>query len=74
MAKLKRKGYTILLILTVALVLAAISTVIPQSSAHGPCKLGYKAHCPFTPISTLLCLALAGMVCVIKRRFFTQSE
>ena len=73
MAKLKRKGYTILLILTVALVLAAISTVIPQSSADEPCKLGYKAHCSFTPISTLLCIALAGIVCKIRRRFFTQS-
>ncbi len=74
MAKLKRKGYTILLILTVALVLAAISTAIPQSSADEPCKLGYRAHCPFTPISTLLCLALAGIVCVIGRRFFPRSE
>ncbi|MHC4557639.1 MAG: hypothetical protein ACYS80_10090 [Planctomycetota bacterium] len=74
MAKLKRKGYTILLILTAALVLAAISTVIPQSSADEPCKLGYNAHCSFTPISTLLCLALAGIVCKIRRRFFTQSK
>ena len=73
MAKLKRKGYTILLILTVSLVLAAISTVIPQSSANEPCKLGYKAHCSFTPTSTLLCIALAGIVCKIRRRFFTQS-
>lgn len=60
MAKLKRKGYMILFILTVALVLAAISTVVPQASAQELCKLGYKAHCSYTPISTLLCLALAG--------------
>ncbi len=74
MAKLKRKGYTILLMLTVALVLATISTVVPQASAQESCKFGYKAHCSFTPISTLLCLALAGTVCVIRKRFFTQSE
>jgi hypothetical protein len=73
MAKIKRKGYTILLILTAALVLAAISTVIPQSSAEEPCKLGYKAHCSFTPISTLICLALTGIVCMIRKRFFIQS-
>ena len=74
MAKPKRKGYTFLMILTVASVLAAISTAIPQSSADELCKLGYKAHCSFTPISTLLCLALAGIVCLIRRRFFTQSQ
>ena len=74
MAKIKRKGYTILLILTIISALAAISTVIPQDSAEESCNLGYKAHCSYTPISTLLCLALASIICMIRKRFFTQFE
>jgi hypothetical protein len=74
MANVKRKGYTILLILTVVSVLAAISTVIPQASAEEPCKLGYKAHCSYTPISTILCLVLSGVMCTIRKRFFTRTE
>lgn len=64
----------ILPILMIVSVLAAISTVIPQASTQEPCKLGYKAHCSYTPISTALCLALAGVVCVIRKGFFIQSE
>lgn len=73
MAKVKREGYMILFILTVVSVLAAILTVIPDSSADEPCKLGYKAHCSYTPISTILCIAIAGIVCLIRKRFFTKS-
>ncbi len=74
MAKTNRKGYMVLLILTIVFVLAAISTVIPQTSAEEPCKFGYKAHCSFTPISTLICFALAGITCLIRKRYFTRTE
>lgn len=73
MAKVKREGYMILYILTVVSVLAAILTVIPDGSADEPCKLGYKAHCSYTPISTAICIAIAGIVCLIRKRFFTKS-
>lgn len=69
----KKKGYVFLLILTIVSVLAAASTVIPQSSAYEECMLGYKAHCPFAPISTILCLVAGGVVCVIRKRKFIEE-
>ncbi len=44
---------------TVIMALAAVCTVIP-APASKPCFLGYYAHCPWTPLSTLICLAIAG--------------
>ncbi len=32
----------------------AISTLIPVPFASKPCLLGYRAHCSFTPISTVI--------------------
>ena len=62
----KQPGYTIMLVFTILAVLAAVSTLVPQASASGNCLIGYKAHCPFTPVSTLLCLVLAGISCRIR--------
>lgn len=70
----KKKGYTILLILTILFTLAAIVTVIPTASASKNCLIGYKAHCAFTPISTIICLILAGSVCKIRNRFFVIKK
>ena len=44
----------------VELVLALV-TLMPRAAASKPCLLGYKAHCSFTPISTLILLALVGL-------------
>lgn len=41
--------------------IAAVSTVIP-APAHKLCFLGYYAHCSWTPISTLICLIIAGAI------------
>ena len=41
--------------------IAAASTVIP-APASKPCLLGYYAHCSWTPVSTLICLAIAGVL------------
>lgn len=38
----------------------AILTAIPEPSASKESLLGYKAHCSFTPISTLILLAFSG--------------
>lgn len=46
----------------------ALVTLIPTATASKPCLLGYKAHCTFTPISTLMLLALAGAHIVWTRR------
>jgi len=70
--KQRKKGYGAMLVLTILLTLAALSTVIPQASAK-PSMLGYAAHCPYTPVSTIICLALAAMVCVIRKKKFIET-
>ncbi len=40
-------------------VILAVLTAIPDSSASKDCLLGYKAHCSFTPISTVLLIMVA---------------
>jgi hypothetical protein len=39
----------------------AIVTLIPLASASKASLLGYKALCSFSPISTIVLLALAGL-------------
>jgi len=70
--RIKKKGYIPLLILSIIFTLAALTTLIPQPSASRACYLGYKAHCSFTPWGTLICLALAGIICIIRKRYFTE--
>lgn len=42
-------------------VIAAVTTVVPAPASR-PCLLGYYAHCSWTPLSTLICLAIAGAI------------
>lgn len=42
-------------------ILAAVSTVIPAPASKS-CLLGYYAHCRLTPISTLICFLIAGVI------------
>lgn len=62
--------YKLFLIFTMLCTLAAIITLIP--SPHDPETnfLGYKSMCSFTPWSTLICLAVAGASCKIRKTFF----
>ena len=66
--KNKKKGYWPLMILTILLTLAGIITIIPSESASKECLLNYKALCSFTPIGTIICFTLAGIVCIIKKK------
>lgn len=70
--KVRKRGYWKLFSITVALTLLAVLTIIPLDSASKECMLGYKALCTFTPISTILCLLPAGLVCFIRKRFFVS--
>lgn len=56
--------------LTIIFTLSIISTLIPAENANKVCLLGYKAHCSFTPISTIICAVLAALTCIIRKRFF----
>jgi hypothetical protein len=70
--KRRKRGYGILLALTILLALATIATAIPQPSASSASMLGYKAHCTFTPASTLLCIVATGIVCAVRKRKFIE--
>jgi len=71
--KVRKRGYAVFLVLTILFTLCAIWTLIPSEGASQACGLGYKAFCTFTPYSTLICLALAALVCKLRKRFFTQE-
>ena len=71
--KKRKKGYGALLILTIVITIAALWTLVPQASASKPCLIGYKAHCTFTPISTVMCVVLAAIVCKIRKQRLTSE-
>jgi hypothetical protein len=50
------------------LVVLAIKTVIPNNDVSKVCKLGYKAACSFTPISTVILLVAAAIVFVVAKK------
>ena len=70
---MKKTGYLPLLILTVLFTLAGLSTVLPLGTSK-PCLLGYRAHCTFTPVSTLICFAGSAVTCIVRKRKFTTPE
>lgn len=49
------------------LVIAAVKTLIPNAQASKPCLLGYKAACSFTPISTIILVAIAISIFLITK-------
>jgi len=55
------KKKTALKVLSIVSALAGVSTALP-ASASKPCLLGYYAHCSFTPISTVICFVIAGVL------------
>ena len=72
--KIRKKGYWILFILTLIFALGALSTILPSERVSEVSMLGYKAHCTFTPISTIICIGLAGLTCFIRKRFFVSFK
>ncbi|MDI9644943.1 MAG: hypothetical protein QFX35_06975 [Candidatus Verstraetearchaeota archaeon] len=44
-----------------------VSTLVP-APASKPCLLGYFAHCSITPVSTIICWAIAGAFYWVKMR------
>ena len=51
------------------LIYAAILTAEPSSKANKSCLLGYKAHCSFTPISTVLCIFAAIITASLQEKY-----
>ena len=59
--------YAVIIILSIA----AIKTVIPNAAASKPCLLGFKATCSFTPISTIILVAVAIVVFMCSKGMLT---
>jgi hypothetical protein len=55
-------------VMIVAWISSSVMTVIPDTSASKICYLGYKAHCSFTPISTLISVVAAIITFLIAKR------
>ena len=70
----RKPGYSILLALTVLLTLAAAVTLIPNPSASKASLLGYRSVCSFAPVAPLILLVMAGLVCVVRKRLFTEER
>ncbi|MEI6845689.1 MAG: hypothetical protein WCK36_01415 [Candidatus Firestonebacteria bacterium] len=70
----KQPWYGILLAFTIVMTLSALVTLIPSDEASKICSLGYKAHCTFTPWSTLISLALAMISCKIRAKVFVEQK
>ncbi|NPV00470.1 MAG: hypothetical protein HPY53_03710 [Brevinematales bacterium] len=55
---------------TIAIILLVLGglTLIPSPGASKACLLGYKAKCSFTPVSTIILLAAAGVLFFLRAR------
>ncbi len=59
----------ILAIMIVAWISSAALTVMPDSTASKESYLGYKAHCSFTPYSTIISIIGAVITYLIARKW-----
>lgn len=65
-----KKAYFVSLTITIISTSLAVITIIPWSMASYSNLIGYKSICSFTPISTLLLIAIAGSSCLIRSKKF----
>jgi hypothetical protein len=63
----KKKGGSILW-LAILFFVAAIITFLPYKNIDDECMLGYKALCAFTPVSSLVLIAIGVLFLVIRSR------
>ncbi len=67
----KKKGYGLVLLLTVLVTLSGLVTLLPYASASKANLLGYKSLCSNAPISTLVCFVVAAVLCIVRKKKFT---
>jgi len=65
----KQPGYAIMFGLTVAAAVSAAITLMP-AAGHRPNVLGYGSVCVWAPWSTIVLVAVAGVSCKLRSRFF----
>jgi hypothetical protein len=62
------------IIFTVVYLVLALSVSIPTGTASKDCLLGYNALCSFTPISTVILLALGVLHIYLHRKELTTIK
>ena len=65
-----KKG-TLLMVLSILFIAGGIFTLLPLDLADDKCILGYSASCPFTPISTVVMIAVAIYMLLIRKKQLT---
>ena len=70
--KKQNKG-AVLLMLSILLVLGAIFTLLPIHMADDKCFFGYYAVCPFTPISSILLIAVALYINLVRKKQYISK-
>jgi hypothetical protein len=63
-----KKKIPVHILFTSAYFVLTLVTLIPTTTASRASLLGYKALCSFTPISTLILLALGGLHIYLQNR------
>lgn len=58
--------YGPLLLVSAAVTIGGIITLIPSSGASYPNILGYRSVCTFAPAATLFCFLIAGITCTLR--------
>ena len=72
--KTRKKGYKLLLGLTILLTLSAIITLVPCAAASKDNMMGYHSICSGAPISTLVLVLCTGFTCYMRKRHFTSGQ
>jgi hypothetical protein len=62
------------IVFTVVYTVLAIVAALPTGTASKNCLLGYNALCSFTPVSTVILLALAGLHIYLHRRELAKTR
>jgi uncharacterized protein with FMN-binding domain len=65
-------AYRAMLVLTIALSILAIVTMLPSPGASKPNVLGYRSVCSFAPAASALCGLLAGITCTLRNRLASR--
>jgi hypothetical protein len=69
----KKNLGTALLFLVALGVAAAVATLLPLPAPRGN-DIGYVSLCPFAPWSTLILLAVAGVIWVVRSYILTRVQ
>jgi hypothetical protein len=70
---MSNKKVPVHIVFTIIYFVPAVVTLIPMASASKASLLGYKALCSFSPISTILFIALGGLHIFLHQRNLAKS-